>query len=109
MLSDMHEPVEVRLLPAMQDSTNYHIFYEIMGGVELDSALPLRIPNKAYKNPIVHVNNSQEKIFSSLYEHNTPAIPILQQPDENDSIAELMKNYRHLNELDTEKPNKVGP
>jgi hypothetical protein len=33
MLSDMHEPVEVRLLPAMQDTANYHIFYEIMGGV----------------------------------------------------------------------------
>lgn len=33
MLSDIHDPVELRLLPAMQDAVNYHILYEIMGGV----------------------------------------------------------------------------
>jgi hypothetical protein len=59
MLSDMQEPVEIRLLPAMQDAVNYHILFEIMGGVELEETLPMRLPNKFHKNPIVHVNNSQ--------------------------------------------------
>jgi hypothetical protein len=58
-LCDMHEPVEIKLLPAMQDTINYSILYEIMGGVELDDALPQRIHNKFHKNALIHVNNSQ--------------------------------------------------
>ena len=108
VVSELAEPVEVRLLPAMQDAVNYQIFYEIMGGVGLDAALPLRLPDKVHKNHIVHVNNSQEKIFSSFYDHAAHPAP-LPHPDENDSIAELLRHNRHLHELDTEKPNKVGP
>lgn len=59
MLSDMHEPQDVNMLPAMPETVNYYIFYEIMGGVELEHNLPTRYPNKIHKNQIIHVNNSQ--------------------------------------------------
>lgn len=36
----MHEPVEVKLLPVMQEKYIYNILYEIMGGVELADTLP---------------------------------------------------------------------
>lgn len=40
VVCDMHEPVEVKLLPVMQEKHIYSILYEIMGGVELSDTLP---------------------------------------------------------------------
>jgi hypothetical protein len=56
----------------MNPKANYNVFYEILAGVDLSATLPYKIANKQHKNVIVHLNNSQEKIFSSFYEGLDP-------------------------------------
>lgn len=65
-----------------------------MGGVGLEKSLPNKISHKLHKNVIVHVNNSQEKIYSSFYENLSSIDPQGPNQSENESISELAKHNR---------------
>lgn len=65
-----------------------------MGGVGLEKSLPNRIAHKLHKNVIVHVNNSQEKIYSSFYENLATIDPQGPAQSENESISELARHAR---------------
>jgi hypothetical protein len=105
LLKDMLEPVDIKLLPAMQERINYLILYEIMGGVGLEKSLPNQINHKFHKNVIVHVNNSQEKIYSSFYENLAAIDPQGMVQSENESISELVRHNRKGEE--GERANRV--
>jgi len=65
-----------------------------MGGVGLEKSLPNKISHKSHKNVIVHVNNSQEKIYSSFYENLASIDPHGPFQSENESISELVRHNR---------------
>ena len=67
VLVDINDPVDAKLLPALHPPATYSVLHEIVGGVGLGEVLPQQLPNNSHRNVIVHINNSQEKVFSSFY------------------------------------------
>lgn len=68
ILADLHEPIDITLLPGLQPTLTYNLICEVMSGVGLSSTLPTQQHSYNHRNIIMHLNNSKERVYSSFYE-----------------------------------------